>query len=220
MKKKEILKAKNKKLFEILKEYDKDIEYCNSLIEEAKTNVKKKIKDIKNIITKDDINQFWYETNYPIYFLSEAYELQQHKFTNKYVDREYVYQYNCPLCKQETKTILGGNYRNRENIMNDVIKPCYRCDFNLERLQKSITYGEIQKFKYMKYYDYLQTPYWKLFADRAKENSGHKCQLCNSHESLNVHHKTYDNRGKETFEDIIVLCRNCHAKFHDKVINM
>nr|DAW76172.1 MAG TPA: Protein of unknown function (DUF968) [Bacteriophage sp.] len=37
-----------------------------------------------------------------------------------------------------------------------------------------------------------------------------------------MHHKTYENHGREFNRDIadsdlIVLCRECHEKFHDKL---
>lgn len=31
---------------------------------------------------------------------------------------------------------------------------------------------------------------------------------------LHVHHNTYVNYGEERLEDLIVLCRECHADFH------
>jgi hypothetical protein len=31
---------------------------------------------------------------------------------------------------------------------------------------------------------------------------------------LDVHHRTYENKGKEKLGDLTVLCRECHTKFH------
>lgn len=70
--------------------------------------------------------------------------------------------------------------------------------------------------KEMDYYDFLKTPYWKAVADRVKYRANFKCQICNSSENLNVHHRTYDNHGKEIYHlgDLICLCKACHEKHH------
>lgn len=73
----------------------------------------------------------------------------------------------------------------------------------------------------MKYEDYLKTDYWKFCRQAKLEESDCTCGLCNHQDNtsktLQVHHKTYENRGNERLEDLIVLCEDCHAKFHDKL---
>lgn len=59
-------------------------------------------------------------------------------------------------------------------------------------------------------------PEWKEARRRALKRAGFACQLCNSKDkTLNVHHRTYERRGNEQNNDIIVLCEDCHRKFHD-----
>ena len=67
------------------------------------------------------------------------------------------------------------------------------------------------------YRDYLKTPYWKLVSALVKRKANYKCQLCGSEYDLNVHHRSYKHRGEEIFylEDLIVLCYDCHQKFHE-----
>lgn len=72
------------------------------------------------------------------------------------------------------------------------------------------------------YKDFLKTPYWKAIAEKTKQMAGYKCAICNSNKNLATHHKTYEHHGYELFyikEDLIVLCDNCHKKFHDKLDN-
>ena len=69
---------------------------------------------------------------------------------------------------------------------------------------------------YNSYQEYLQSDHWKQFAADAKERAGNRCQLCNSDGELHTHHRTYDRLGEELPEDVVVLCADCHAKFHDK----
>lgn len=69
----------------------------------------------------------------------------------------------------------------------------------------------------MSYYDYLMTPQWKAISEKKRKQAGFKCQLCNGNGKLSVHHKTYKNKGTEMYNmnDLIVLCDDCHKKFHD-----
>jgi hypothetical protein len=66
------------------------------------------------------------------------------------------------------------------------------------------------------YHKYLNSPEWKEKARQKRIEAGNKCQLCNSSGTpLNVHHRTYENIYQEKPEDLIVLCKDCHQKFHD-----
>jgi HNH endonuclease len=47
------------------------------------------------------------------------------------------------------------------------------------------------------------------------EAAGFTCQLCDSKDKLQVHHRRYDNIGHESLSDLIVLCDRCHSRFHD-----
>lgn len=69
----------------------------------------------------------------------------------------------------------------------------------------------------MEYQDYLATDEWRQRRAVAIDWARGACQLCNSPKKpLNVHHRTYDRLGAELPADLVVLCKDCHAKFHDK----
>jgi len=71
---------------------------------------------------------------------------------------------------------------------------------------------------YIDYKEYLKSDYRKKLSSECKQEAGNKCKLCNSTKRLNVHHRSYDNlrnREKE-IKDLIVLCEDCHSKFHNK----
>src|SRR5262245_26223601 len=71
-------------------------------------------------------------------------------------------------------------------------------------------------YRQLSYADYLLTEHWLSVREAAIKRSGGQCQLCRSVERLEVHHNSYANFGNEQAEDLIVLCHDCHAKFHDK----
>lgn len=70
----------------------------------------------------------------------------------------------------------------------------------------------------MPYPAYLETTHWQHIRRDAIRRAGGHCQLCNAkplrHYPLDVHHRTYERRGAERPEDVIVLCRRCHETFH------
>lgn len=68
----------------------------------------------------------------------------------------------------------------------------------------------------MPYQDYLQTPEWKEIREKVLKRAKYHCQICNTKKSLQIHHRTYDNRGNEDLSDLIAMCKNCHHIFHSR----
>ena len=67
------------------------------------------------------------------------------------------------------------------------------------------------------YSAYLHSSHWKRTRGQALQRAGYKCQACSSKDQiLDVHHNSYDRLGHEDPSDLIVLCRSCHTKVHDK----
>lgn len=64
-----------------------------------------------------------------------------------------------------------------------------------------------------KYQDYLTTGRWRELASDTKARAGGRCQVCNSPDNLETHHRTYERLGAELPGDLICLCRECHAVF-------
>lgn len=65
------------------------------------------------------------------------------------------------------------------------------------------------------YTAYLTSERWQITKDKALKRAGNRCSVCASTKDLNVHHNTYDRLGRESNADLIVLCRQCHALFHN-----
>ena len=63
------------------------------------------------------------------------------------------------------------------------------------------------------YEKYLDSPAWDRKRDLVIERDKGTCVRCCA-EGRVVHHKTYDNIGKEPLSDLIVLCEACHEKEH------
>lgn len=65
------------------------------------------------------------------------------------------------------------------------------------------------------YNEYIKSDGWKIRRQRALALAENHCQVCAAETRLDVHHNTYERLGHERDADLIVLCRPCHALFHD-----
>ena len=86
-------------------------------------------------------------------------------------------------------------------------------------LQYRVNVNDSEVLCKMPYKEFLQTDYWHIVRNYVIYKRGARCELCNSGDSLNVHHRTYENHGEEHCHlyTLVVLCQPCHAKFHDKL---
>ncbi len=76
----------------------------------------------------------------------------------------------------------------------------------------------VRRLRALDYRDYLKTPWWRFMRYTKLEIAGASCQLCSAEQrQIDIHHRTYERLGDEDLDDLTVLCRNCHAKFHGKV---
>ena len=75
-----------------------------------------------------------------------------------------------------------------------------------------------QKGTVMDYDVYINSNHWKVKRYWLADAKGWKCEGCGFtpfiKSQVEVHHKTYKNLGKETVDDIQILCRKCHSEKH------
>lgn len=120
--------------------------------------------------------------------------------------------------KQYIKDYLDPNNSFKKEVsvnakIDDIMGSFYVHNF-CEEVEKAI--------RDMDYADFLETPYWDGVRNYKLKRAKYCCQLCGGKGILNVHHKTYENHGREHIrmiadKDLIVLCKDCHEKFHDKL---
>lgn len=111
------------------------------------------------------------------------------------------------------------------------LNPLYKWDKDLPAYarqeliigRRDVDYDKVSQYiKSMSYKDFLQTMYWETISSYKKYKENYKCALCGSSINLATHHKTYERHGYEHLyqvinEDLIVLCKDCHSKFHNKL---
>ena len=68
-----------------------------------------------------------------------------------------------------------------------------------------------------KYRKQLKSEKWYAFRNKVFKKRGKRCENCGNTLSLQVHHLSYKT-GHKPWEydicDVVVLCRDCHAKIH------
>lgn len=147
-------------------------------------------------------------------------------------------KYECPGCQAVELSFTSRSHRSiyqtqqsKGLLSSDKSYFCAPCrqaheaansaradEFDAERRAEKARMRELAA---MPYREYLRSPEWQDVRQRHLKAAQYRCQLCNKGGLLDVHHRSYANRGKEYFnwwrdKNLIVLCRSCHARFHDR----
>lgn len=131
--------------------------------------------------------------------------------------KKQCYLFIDPSLDIERKDAYGQSFDNHciPYIFNDlwfIQQLCIEID-SLSIPKELLTYTSPKQ----QYHDYLQSEQWKTIAKKKRGEADNRCQLCNNNTlTLHVHHRTYVNIYHENINDLIVLCENCHKKFHNK----
>ncbi len=182
-----------------------------------------------------DVSAFYWDLTLKVPEIAELFSLTEHEL------RSTVYPqrsgYKCNRCGQSLYAlsrahlleIVAASKPKRRRYQPD---PCRACAAK-EKQRREQEWKEgaaaraeaeqrrkehAEALATMPYTEYLLTEEWQERRRGALKRAGYRCQLCNAAERLDVHHRTYERRGSEWNADLIVLCRPCHAKFHDKEV--
>jgi len=68
------------------------------------------------------------------------------------------------------------------------------------------------------YLDFLNSNFWKEKRKWILKAHNNMCNKCGSDKSLQIHHLNYFTVGNEGGDDVIVLCKSCHEKEHERNI--
>jgi hypothetical protein len=177
---------------------------------------------------KESINYLYWEEVLSLNELVKYTKLGIH-ILQKTIEKEI--ESNCLTCERKItikidsidyfqnlrQKIDRNGFDNQDELMLQHFckEPCRdeaKNEFENEKIIKTI---KIQELKSLPYKDYLMTDHWESLKHEALHLANNSCALClSNNRQLHVHHKTYKNRGQETQNDLIVLCKDCHKKFH------
>ena len=91
-----------------------------------------------------------------------------------------------------------------------------------ERKKRNHLWRRVRNFR--NYKKYLGSKHWQKLSNSIKFERPF-CYFCGSKNGLEVHHKRYfDNSGMPLFyrerpRDLVVTCRDCHEKIHERKLN-
>jgi hypothetical protein len=146
--------------------------------------------------------------------------------TGKRIIKPATFDVPCTTCNQpiEIQIASRGDLQWRQRYYKgDWRKNCKECQAKSDarfaqkyRQEQAERQRRLDELHTMPYREYLQSPEWQVTRKRAMKRSGFRCQVCNAYGvRLNVHHRTYERRGYEENQDLIVLCEGCHSIFHE-----
>lgn len=68
---------------------------------------------------------------------------------------------------------------------------------------------------FVNYHEYMESDEWKAVRGKRMKLDRFQCTMCGTAKNLTVHHITYERLGREDMDDLITLCKDCHAKVHE-----
>ena len=78
-------------------------------------------------------------------------------------------------------------------------------------------YDRLAELGYADYADYLQGTHWRHFRyEFYRQKDLVFCECCGNEDprGIALHHKTYERLGREQFDDVLMLCEDCHDRVH------
>lgn len=166
---------------------------------------------------------YWYYDVIPVALIADALDLRSHQLLKLAGPATF----KCPHCGSPAEVTS----RTSRNALKDKDQAAYICPTCITRREnrqeehrrlskdhwakhQAIHQARIAELRAMPYSAYLQSAHWNARRKTALKMASHRCQVCNSTEQLDVHHRTYIRRGEERADDLLVLCRTCHDLFH------
>jgi 5-methylcytosine-specific restriction endonuclease McrA len=133
---------------------------------------------------------------------------------------------HCSFCGAEF--IAHSRYALRETLSDDrknAQNECRDCKKSRLAISDQEASGRWKKseerrryLQRMPYDLYLKTDEWQATRTAALKRARYACQICKRNDMvLDVHHNTYERRGSELASYLVVMCRDCHSKHHNKL---
>jgi hypothetical protein len=118
-----------------------------------------------------------------------------------------------PISSQDQR--IEDIYEKIKSNLDDRVRS-YSGDITLQELIDTLEKNRIHVIP-GGYHWYMQSKQWSL-KSQAMRKYFKTCAICNSTKRLCVHHKHYNNVGRESLQDLTVLCGDHHWEYEEKRI--
>ena len=115
---------------------------------------------------------------------------------------QYTSKPSCPKCQ--------NNQFVQRNIPGKTHK------LSTKKHKKKIKKSKIKRK--INYYTYIESGKWKRKRKKFIKKAKNTCMTCKEKclsQDLRIHHKHYKTLGRESYNDIIVMCWECHNDLHN-----
>lgn len=148
------------------------------------------------------------------YIAKKCYDLDAEKIYNICDARNWKNAQGRPIRKLETVIdLFQKDPIKRENAK---LQPTTNAIIENASTSKKVNRPKKKK-KYIPYNQQLQDKRWFRFRLKVFKIRGSKCECCSSMDNIQVHHIQYSDNmyaWEYDFNEVRVLCRNCHKKAH------
>ena len=192
-------------------------------VEESLTNL---INTYMQQCTSEDNNEgvqslirylYWY-TDFKVKMISDVTEIDNRRICD--LAGDLIFSATCSRCQ----SVFANKRTSRTDQGKNICPTCENADmlenhkiFLEDWIDSNWATHKNPRMDKATYSAYLHSSHWKKTRSLALQHAGYKCQACSTKEDiLDVHHNSYDRLGHEDPSDLIVLCRKCHAKVHNK----
>lgn len=219
---------------------DQRVERLIGKIEFAKKQIvtwEKEIESYKAMkVNVDLLNKLYWQEGAYIEKLQIQFDLARGDLLS--FIRPYDTGYKCTVCqkphigKSRSDLIKIFRHSHPHRIKTDPQRKCQECiekekkereERRWQKKHETKTQSSFQPRQsvtaspkqFIPYKEYIESVQWKARRQEHLVRVGFRCQVCNAGNTiLNVHHGTYERIGDERYEDLIVLCKDCHEIFY------
>lgn len=164
---------------------------------------------------------------------AKAHQLNIEKLTDEEITQIVLGHGNVSVIKKKqieiTREVVGLLPLDARNRVLKQIRHKYRiCYINIVSPEKltakrekkrelKLSRGGMSYKKWRGQYNrYIKSPIWSKKRKEAFLFHGKFCHKCTNTTNLQVHHLTYENIFNEKMEDLMILCKPCHKRVHEK----
>ena len=126
------------------------------------------------------------------------------------------YRAQCLVCGQPTTAFLKTQpwFKHYATPFDDTLRDLFWEEARTAHVERNPKRDEAAAQAGVNYESYLQSEQWRAIRDRVVTRAAGLCEGCGTARGVDVHHTTYAHLGYEFLFELLLLCRECHRRWH------